>query len=72
MPPASSDTMAEQTLAPAAQPVASVATDARCKALAQQRSDDADANGLDEDLQKTIYSGTYAECVSYAATHMMN
>ena len=42
---------------------------AHCQSVAQARADDASANGVDRDLQKAVYDGTYANCVAWATTH---
>jgi hypothetical protein len=60
-------------VAPAAsvQPVAlsTPAHNAHCEAVATARADDAAANGKDEDLQKAVQDGTYADCVKWEAAH---
>jgi hypothetical protein len=59
-----------QPIAPAT-PVAAAVTsdDARCQAVAYARAADAKANGFDDDLQETVYSGTYAECAAWDSRH---
>jgi hypothetical protein len=46
-----------------ARPLASHA----CAAVAQQRMEDAAANGYGPDLQKAVFNGSYAACVANAA-----
>jgi hypothetical protein len=54
-----------------AEPVAdaTISNDARCHAVAYARAADAKANGYDDDLQETVYSGTYAECAAWDSRH---
>ncbi len=40
-----------------------------CQSVAQQRMRDAAYNGLDEETQQAIYSGTYSDCAKYEAAH---
>ena len=43
--------------------------DAHCEAVATARAEDAAANGKDDDLQKAVHDGTYADCVAWANAH---
>ncbi len=62
--------MAEpQTARAAPAPAVSAAAEAKCKSVAQQRADDGAENGLDEDTQKTVFDGTYADCMAWQAKH---
>jgi hypothetical protein len=42
---------------------------AHCEAVAKSRADDAAANGKDDELQKAVHDGTYANCVAWENTH---
>ncbi len=42
---------------------------AHCRDVAQQRMRDGAYNGLDEETQQAIYSGTYSDCVKYESSH---
>jgi hypothetical protein len=42
---------------------------AHCQAVAYARAADAGANGYDDDLRETVYSGTYAECTAWDNRH---
>ena len=54
---------------PAAEPAAQTTDDAHCQAVAYARAADARANGYDDDLRDTVYSGTYAECTAWDKQH---
>lgn len=45
------------------------AAEIRCRAVAKQRAADTAASGLDRDTQKIVRDGTYANCMSWLATH---
>ena len=53
------------------QPAAPASLNAHCDAVAHQRADDGAANGLDEETQKSVYSGTYASCLAWTSSHGM-
>lgn len=40
-----------------------------CHAVAAQRAQDGAMNGLDEQAQADVFSGTYSRCVAYQAGH---
>lgn len=44
-------------------------SDAHCRSIAQQRASDSAMNGFDDDDQKSVYDGTYADCMHWAAMH---
>jgi hypothetical protein len=50
-------------------PAEPVAAASHCQAVAYARAADARANGYDDDLQETVYSGTYAECAAWDERH---
>jgi hypothetical protein len=52
-----------------AQPSAASSINARCEAVAKSREDDAAANGKDDELQKAVHDGTYANCVAWDNAH---
>jgi hypothetical protein len=41
----------------------------KCAAAAEQRKQDAAANGYDDSLQKIIFDGAYADCVKWERAH---
>jgi hypothetical protein len=43
--------------------------EAHCRAVAQQRKDDAAANYYDDDTADQIYAGTYSNCMKWEAAH---
>jgi hypothetical protein len=45
------------------------ARNARCDDLAKSRAADAAANGYDDDIQKAVHDGSYADCVSWQSAH---
>ena len=52
-------------------PAAPSGIDAHCRAVARQRTEDAAANGANEEFQRDIRNGTYADCVEWATKHAM-
>lgn len=42
-----------------------------CAAVAQERMQDAAANGYETEIQKAIFSGSYASCANWDAAHGM-
>lgn len=41
----------------------------RCSTIAEQRADDGASNGYDQNLQKSVYRDTYADCVKWDAKY---
>jgi hypothetical protein len=50
-------------------PVAAPAHSVHCEAVAEARAEDAAANGKDDELQRAVHDGTYAECAKWEAAH---
>jgi hypothetical protein len=50
-------------------PVAASAHSLHCEAVAEARAEDAAANGKDDELQRAVHDGTYAECAKWEAAH---
>lgn len=65
-------TPAVAPVAPPPAPRASVAEPlpvSNCESVAAARASDAAANGYDDDMQKTIHDGVYADCVAWNKSH---
>ena len=45
--------------------------DRQCADVAQQRAEDATANGADEDTAKAIYAGAYTDCADWKKQHAL-
>jgi hypothetical protein len=58
-----------QAMPPAARPMPRADSSAHCKDVALQRASDGALMGYDDDLQKTVYDGTYAGCMAWDAGH---
>lgn len=56
-----------ESTAAQAQPVDQI--DSHCQAVARQRAADARANGYSLDMEKTIYDGTYQDCMAWDTSH---
>jgi hypothetical protein len=50
-------------------PHVSPAAEAHCKSVAQQRKQDAEANGYEDDLQQQVFDGTYKNCMEWEEKH---
>lgn len=61
--------IANEERGPAAQPQTVDTIDLHCQGVARQRAADARANGYSLDMEKTIYDGTYKDCVAWDASH---
>jgi hypothetical protein len=44
-------------------------SNARCEAVARQRTEDAAASGLDRETQEIVRRGAYADCAAWDAAH---
>jgi hypothetical protein len=43
--------------------------DADCRAIANDRANDAGLIALDEDVQRQVFTRTYADCIDWHRTH---
>ena len=68
-PPAAADTIAAVAAAAATIASVSAAEDAHCHSVAQQRKQDAGANGYDDATQQQLYDGTYQNCITWVQQH---
>jgi hypothetical protein len=70
MPAPVSDSVAQAAAPPPVEMAPTIASnDAHCEVVATARAADAAANGKDDDLQKAVHDGTYANCVTWASAH---
>ena len=56
----------------AREPIAPLLSSAKCAAVAQQRMQDAAANGYDGNVLKASFDFTYTDCVKWETTHPEN